>query len=43
MKVLRKLTEIEKDPWGTGDYGIVEGDKVLFQGTYQGCLEWLYS
>jgi len=43
MRTLRKLTESEKSYWGTGDYGIVENGKVLFQGTYKGCLQWLGS
>lgn len=44
MRTLKKLTAEEKTQlkwWG--DYGLVENGKVVFQGTYSGCLQWLSS
>lgn len=44
MRTLKELTEEEKRQLGWwGDYGIVKDDKVEFQGTYEGCIQWLSS
>ena len=41
MRTLKKLTAEEKDTYKWGDYGIVENGKTLFQGTHEGCMDWL--
>lgn len=41
MTEVKKLLLSEKTYWGTGDYGVFDGDKLLFQGTLEACLQWL--